>query len=188
MQVPLQISYRNLDPSPSVEDDIREKAAKLDQRYSDIMSCRVVVEMPHQHHQKGKLYHVRINLTLPGAELVVNREPDLHQAYQDIYVVVRDAFAAMERQLAAYVERRKGEIKIHELPPHGRVVRLYPDQHYGFIETSDGREVYFHAHSVLQMDFKDVEIGAEVRFSEEMGDHGPQASSVLMVGKHHLVD
>ncbi|MCK4378663.1 MAG: ribosome-associated translation inhibitor RaiA, partial [Deltaproteobacteria bacterium] len=109
MQVPLQISFRNMDPSPTVEAVIRERAGKMDQWYDRIMSCRVMVEAPHKHHEKGKLYHVRIDVTLPGAELVVNREPDLHQAHQDVYVAVRDAFLAMQRQLENYVNRRRGE-------------------------------------------------------------------------------
>ncbi len=187
MQVPLQISFRNMDPSATVEAAIRERAGKMDQWHDQIMSCQVMVEAPHKHHEKGKLYHVRIDVTLPGAELVVNREPDLHQAHQDVYVAVRDAFLAMQRQLENYVNRRRGEVKTHEVSPHGRVSQLFPDQGYGIIETADGREVYFHEHSVLNLDFKKIEIGAEVRFSEEQGDQGPQASSVSVVGKYHIV-
>jgi cold shock CspA family protein/ribosome-associated translation inhibitor RaiA len=187
MQVPLQISFRNMDPSETVEAAIREKAGKMDQRYDRIMSCRVMVEAPHKHHGKGKLYHVRIDVTLPGAELVVNREPDLHQAHLDVYVAVRDAFLAMQRQVEKYVDQQRGEVKTHEVSPHGRISQLFPDQGYGIIETIDGREVYFHEHSVLNLDFKKIKIGTEVRFSEEQGDQGPQASSVSVVGKHHIV-
>ena len=75
MKNPLQITYRHMEATPAIEENIREKAAKLDTIYEEIMSCRVAVEAPHRHHHKGKSYVVRIDLTVPGGELVINREP-----------------------------------------------------------------------------------------------------------------
>jgi cold shock CspA family protein len=127
-------------------------------------------------------------MTVPGGELVVGREPDEHQAHEDVYVAVRDAFDEACRQLEAYVSRSRREVKTHEATPHGRITELFADKGFGKIEGSDGREIYFHKNSVLNADFGKLEIGTEVRFAEEEGDQGPQASTVKVVGKHHVAD
>lgn len=178
MQLPLQITFRDMPPSPAVEAKIREKAARLDRFAQHVMACRVIVEAPHRRHHQGKLYHVRVDLTLPGNELVVSREPAEHQAHEDVYVAIRDAFNAAARQLEDYVRRQRGEIKRHEPPLHGYVARLSPEESYGFIETPDGREVYFHRNSVLGQGFDRLSVGDKVQFVEELGEKGPQASTV----------
>lgn len=187
MELPLQITFREMPPSPAVEANIREKAARLDRFSEHIMACRVVVEAPHRHHRRGKLYHVRVDLTVPGGELVVSREPAAHHAHEDVYVAIRDAFDATVRQLEDYVRRQRCQTKLHEAPLYGRVTRMMPAENHGFIETSDGREVYFHRNSVLGDGFDRLEVGDEVRFAEEVGDEGPQASTVRAVGKHHPI-
>ena len=187
MQMPLQIAFRNLDRSEAIEARIRERAEKLDQYHGRIMSCRVAVEALHKHHRHGNHYHVRIDLTVPGGELVANREPDEHHAYTDVYVAIRDAFDAIRRQLEDYGRRQSRQVKEHEVPPHGRVVEHYPADDYGRIETLDGRLIYFHRNSVVEADFDKLQVDAEVRFTEQMGEHGPQASTVRLVGKHHIV-
>lgn len=181
MQFPLQITVRNVALSAVAEADIREKAAMLDWYYDRIMSCHVIVDAPHRHHHKGLRYDVRIDLTVPGAELVIKHEPN-----EDIYVAIRDAFDAARRQLEDFARRQRGDVKRHEAPPHGRVSQLFPEEGYGFLETSDGREIYFHRNSVLHGGFKNLRIGSEVRFAEEEGEKGPQASTVTLVGKHHV--
>lgn len=185
MQLPLQIAFHNMEHSEALEKIIREKAAKLDEFYDKIMSCRVVVEAPHRHHQHGNLYQVRIDLTVSGEEIVVNREPPLHLAYKDIQVAIRDAFDAARRQLEDYIRLRRGLEKVHEDLPHAKVTKLIPEEGYGFLETLDGREIYFHRHSVLHGAFEELQVGTEVTFVEEEGKKGPQASTVKPVGKHH---
>ncbi len=187
MQLPLQVTFRNLPPSDAITASIRKHADKLNQFYDRIMSCRVVVEAPHQHHHKGNLYQVRIDLTVPHKELIVNREPPAHQAHEDIYVAIRDAFAAAQRQLTAYAQSHRHQVKSHETPHHGRIANLFSDEGYGFIETPEGHEVYFHKNSLLNGVFSKLEIGDEVRFAPEDGDQGPQASTVRLIRKHHLV-
>jgi ribosomal subunit interface protein len=187
MKTPLQIAFRNLERSESVEAKIRERAEKLEKYCDRIMGCRVVVEARHKRHQHGNHYHVRVDVTVPEAELVASRAPDEHHAYTDVYVAVRDAFDAMRRQLEDYVRRQDRRVKAHEAPPHGRVVELYPAEGYGRIETPEGKLVYFHRNSVVGSDFDNLATGAEVRFSEEEGELGPQASTVYVVGKHHIV-
>lgn len=187
MKLPLQVTFRNMDASPTVEEEIREKAAKLEQFNDQIMACRVMVEAHHKHHHHGNLYHVRIDLTVPDKELVVSREPGEHHSHEDIYVAVRDAFHAAQRQLQDYNAERQQQVKRHEPESHGRIVRMAPSQDYGVIVTADGRDIYFHRHSVINADFDALKEGVEVRFHEEPGEQGPQASTVKIEGKHHVV-
>jgi ribosomal subunit interface protein len=183
----LQITFRNLDASPSVEERIRERARELEQFFDRIVSCRVVIEAP-KHRRHGDLYHVRVDLKIPGKEIVVKRDPPEHHAHEDIYVAVRDCFDAVRRQLEDHVRRRRGDVKSHVVPAHGRIARLIAEANYGFISASDGTEVYFHRNSVANGGFEKLTVGDEVRFSlhPTEGEKGPQASAVVPVGKHHL--
>jgi cold shock CspA family protein len=185
MQLPVQITFRDIPRSDAIEAAIRDKVAKLEQVYDRIMGCRVVVEAPHRHRHKGKLYHVRVDLTVPGGELVASRGPNAHHSHVDAYVAVRDAFEAARRQLEGFVRRQRRDVKTHEIPAHGRVSQLMPTEGYGRIQTIDGQEVYFHRNSVLD-GFDKLEVGSEVRYAVEAGDQGPQASTVQLIGKHHL--
>ena len=187
MQLPLQVSFRHMGHSEAIEAVVREKAAHLG-RYADhIMSCRVVVGPAGKHHQYGNLYEVRIDLTVPGEEIAVTREPGGHTDYRDIRVAVRDAFDSARRRLEDYVRRRRGFVKALETTPHARVSRLFPEEGYGFLATPDGREIYFHRRSVLNDAFGRLRVGTEVAFAEEEGKQGPQASTVRPVGRHHHV-
>jgi cold shock CspA family protein/ribosome-associated translation inhibitor RaiA len=180
MELPLQITAPDFPLSPAVETEIREKAAKLDAYYDRIVRCRVTVAAPVGHHRRGGPYTVRIDLTVPRAELVVNRQDD-----EDLAVAIREAFDAMRRRLEDYARHQRGAVKAHEAPLlQGFVSKLFPDEGYGFLTTPDGREVYFHRHSVLEPGFAHAEIGTEVRFAEEEGDQGPQASTVHIVKTH----
>ena len=187
MQIPLNIEFRNLEPSEPLRKDIEEKVAKLEKIASEITSFRVVVEMPHKHKNQGRLFRVNVDITLPGKEIVASASSDKNHAYENAYVVVRDAFNAARKQLQQFLSKRRGDVKTHELPTHGKVVRIEADGDYGVIETMEGREVYFHKNSVLGESFDKLEIGADVHFNEEMGEEGPQASTVHVEGKHHVV-
>lgn len=186
MQQPLQITFRDIPPSENVETVIREKAEKLDQYFEKIMTCRVTIESPHSHHHQGQIYHVTVDITVPGAELVASRSSDKNHAHEDVYVAIRDAFDAAKRQLQEYKRKLKNKVKKHETPAHGQVAELAPDQDYGRIQTSDGRDIYFHRNSLVRGEYADLEVGSEVRFVEESGEEGPQASTVHIVGKHHI--
>jgi ribosomal subunit interface protein len=113
MQIPLQISFRNMDPSPAVEAIVREKAAKLDRFFERIVSCEVTVEAPHRRQHKGKLYRVRIDIGMPGKDVHVNQEGPKNQAHQDVYVAIRDAFDAAVRQVEDQAQRLRGDVKSH---------------------------------------------------------------------------
>lgn len=185
MKLPLQFTLRGIEPSETIEAAIREKADKLDQFYDRIMSCRVIVESPHRHHHKGKIYHVSIEITVPGKELVVKRDPGQHSAHEDIYVAIRDAFDAAKRQLEDYARQQRGDVKAHDVAHPARVTKLFPAQDYGILETPDKREIYFHRNSLIDVDFDYLDIGTDVLYIEEQGKQGPQAQQVS-VGKHHV--
>src|SRR3569833_4338493 len=176
MKLPVQITVRHMSLSEAAAAAIRDKAAKLDTFCDRIMSCRVPAEAPHRSQQNGMLYNVRIDLTLPGAELVVKREP-----HEDLYVTIRDAFNAARRQLQSHERKKRGEVKPHEEAPLGKVTRISPAQGYGFIEPVDGREEYFHENCVSHGTFKDIHVGLLVRFAETSGEQGPQATVVSPV-------
>jgi ribosomal subunit interface protein len=107
MQIPLEIAFKNMDRSEAVEVRIRDKAEKKLERYAGrITSCRVVVEAPHRHHTHGNCYDVRIDIHVPGEELVVTREGSKDPAHTDVYVAVRDAFDAAVRQLDDHARRK----------------------------------------------------------------------------------
>jgi cold shock CspA family protein len=178
MEQPLQITYRDVPASAAADARIREEAAQLEQFYDRIQRCRVVVELPHRHQRQGNLYAVRVDLTVPGHEIVIGREPSEQHAHEDLYVAIRDAFAAAKRQLQDFARRDRAETKRHETMQEGLVARLFREPGYGFIETADGREIYFHRNSVLADGFDRLDSGARVRFVEEPGEKGPQASTV----------
>jgi len=187
MKLPVEITFREMPISEALENKIREKVEKLEQFCDHITSCRVVVEASHRHQHKGHTYHVRIDLTVPGQELVVSRDPADNLAHTDAYVAVRDAFDAARRQVEKYVQSNRREAKAHRAAqggngtPPARISELIPMQDYGRITTHEGREIYFHRNSLVNGDFDKLSIGDVVRFNEEMGDEGPQASSVHLL-------
>jgi cold shock CspA family protein/ribosome-associated translation inhibitor RaiA len=183
MALPLQITFHDVDRSEALETRIREAASKLDRFNESILKCRVVIEAPHRRRRSGKLYHLRIDVSVPGKELVVDREPGDRDSHDDVYVMVRDAFEAMERKLKDHDRSKHGEVKMDVAAPHAKVLRVFTEQGYGFLETFEGQEIYFNRNSVLNDGFSKLKVGTEVRYREEMGEKGPQASTVAIVGR-----
>jgi len=183
MKIPIQISFSNMTPSDAVRARIEELAARLDRFHDRIMSCRVVVSAPNRRQRSGRLYHVSIDLKLPGHEIAINRDPPQHQAHEDVYVAIRDAFEALVRRIEDVSRQRRGDIKAHEEEPSGEVVRLFPDESYGFIEDKAAGEIYFHAHSVPNDGFHKLKVGSKVHYRAEPGDKGLQATVVKPFGK-----
>ncbi|MEW5754960.1 MAG: HPF/RaiA family ribosome-associated protein [Pseudomonadota bacterium] len=112
MQLPLQITARDISLTPAIERAIRGKAQKLERFYEHILGCAVVVTTPHRHQHKGGEFNILVRLSVPGGELVVKREP-----HQDLYVAIRDTFDAARRQLQSFARRQRGEVKQHSLAP-----------------------------------------------------------------------
>lgn len=187
MDIPLEIVFEQIEPSDFIRARIEGEMAKLEEFFGHIISGRVVVDAPPRHGRKGGLFEVRIQLHLPaGKQVVVGGGRDRNHAHEDVYVAIRDSFAAARRQLQDIARKFKGKVKAHEPAPAGKVIRLNPEEGYGFIETADGREIYFHRNSVLNQSFDRLAVGSLVTFSEELGDEGPQASTVHLAGKHAL--
>lgn len=184
MQVPLEISARWITLTPDLEAELRRRAGKLERFYNRITSCRIAVEQhTANHHQEGGPYRVRLDITVPGSELVSTKEAD------DLYGAVRAAFDAAERQVDTYSQKQRGEVKTPVAPPLGTVIRIFQDEGFGFIADPDGREIYFHRNAVLDPPgFEKLEVGSVVRYAEEQGFEGPQASTVSLVEAAELVE
>ena len=177
MAAPVQITFRDIPHSDAVTAHVEKRAAKLETFALNIIHCHVVVEMPHRHHTHGERYHVRIDAHLPGKEVVVSRTSP-HGA-EDLNALLDEAFTDAERLLAEHHATDHG--KAHSKSPRGVVSKVFHDRGYGFLEAEDGHEVYFHQNSVLGERFPKVAVGSRVRFAEEEGDKGPQASTVELL-------
>jgi cold shock CspA family protein/ribosome-associated translation inhibitor RaiA len=184
MQTQPQVSFDDLPVDAAVRDAALDHIAALE-RYSDrITGCHVVVAQPHRHHREGRLYSIRVDLIVPSGEIVVNRDHHLDHAHEDVFVALRDAFAAARRRLEDHSRRLRGMEKAHATRAHGRISQVFPLQGYGFIETPDGREIYFHRHAISDQEFRMADVGTPVFFSEEEGDEGPQAAAVQIAHPH----
>jgi ribosomal subunit interface protein len=183
VQLPLQITFRGMPHSDSLDTHVRRRSDKLDRLFNRITSCHVVVEVSHRHHRQGKRYRVSINMMLPRGELAVSHAPQDERNLEDAHATVDQAFDEAERQLEDWSRRLRGDVKSRNVPPVGHVTKIFGDRGFGFLETEDGREIYFHRNSVLHTSFDRLEPGTVVRYAEELGDDGPQASTVEVVGR-----
>jgi len=181
MIIPLQITFRHMEPSAALEARIRQLASRLDKFSEQIMRCHVIVQpLSHRPHQ-GALYDFRIDITVPDEEIAIRRAHAADHAHESPYVALRDAFRAARRKLEDYERRRRLDVKTHIGPAEGRICELDAEHGYGRIEADDGRLIYFHRNSVLGSRFQDLATGTKVRFAEESGDLGPQASTVHVI-------
>lgn len=187
MAINLEINYRDFPEPIMAQERISERAAKLEKLFPRLQSLRVVSEQIQHKKHKGKLYHFTLDASMPGGEITIDKPHADKNSHADFFVAMRDAFNAMEKRLHTFADKKNDDVKHHETPPHGVVREVFPD--HGFIRTSEGLEVYFHANSVVDGKFGEVEVGTEVRFSadEKESEKGPQATSVHLIGKHHLV-
>ncbi len=181
MAVPVQITFRDMSPSAAVAAHVERRAEKLETFFDRMSKCHVVVEEPHRRSRQGKKYRVEIDMHVPGRELVISRNPE--DSKEDLHVAIDDAFDDAERVLEDYARQmRPDRTKLHTAPPRGIIARIFHERGYGFIEADDdGHEVYFHRNAVIGERFERLSTGAKVRYAEEDGDKGPQASTVHVV-------
>jgi cold shock CspA family protein/ribosome-associated translation inhibitor RaiA len=171
-----QIAAHNFQLSPETTADIEQRVARLHRFYERMMSCRVSVDVP----QRRRLsdtdqYRVRLDIGLPGGEIAIN-----HQPRHELRTALDEAFATARRRVEDYARHQRGSIHPRASQPVGRVSQYYPLGGYGFIEATDGHEIYFDKRSVLGGAFDRLDVGTRVRFTEEAGDKGPQASTVAV--------
>jgi ribosomal subunit interface protein len=178
VQIPLKITMRHMAQSEALEARIRRNAAKLEEFHPNVTGCQVVVEEQRRHPQQGHWFNVRIAVRVPSHEIVVNRDHD-----EDVYVALRDAFAAVTRRLEDVARIHRGDVKAHATPLHGTVARIFADDGYGFIATGDGTEYYFSRANVVDPAFEQLSEGAVVQFIAEAAAEGMQAKRVT-VGRH----
>lgn len=175
-----QITFHGFPRSNAIEEYVRKRADKLDTFYDRVQSCRIAVEAPHQHKREGNPYRIRIDVVVPGSEIVVSRDVG-GIANEDVYSTVDEAFDEAGRRLQDFARVQRGDVKTHERSRHGVVHKLWSYEGYGFIRTEEGDELYFHKNSVLHGAFNRLSIGARVRFNEEEGEDGLHASVVALV-------
>jgi cold shock CspA family protein/ribosome-associated translation inhibitor RaiA len=186
MQGPVEISFKGVRKTPDIEQLINDKMSKLEKICDYMISCRVTVEMPQKHQDNGNPYRVRVDIKVPPAHEIVAKqtasEGDMHDPLE---IVIRKVFKAAERQLKDLTERQHGNVKSHpNQQVTGIIHRIFPEEGYGFIKTVDTNDdVYFHRNSLINEDFENLLVGFGVSYFEEMGEKGPQASSVEVVYK-----
>ena len=176
MQQELEISFRDIEPSEAIKAKVEEKLAKLEHICDRIISCHVVIEQVQKHKHQGKLYAVNIVISVPGKVFVANKHKD-----EDVYVVLRDSFAAMTRLVETWAQKQDGEVKHHDEQQEGFVARLFGEDGYGFIRDSVGNDYYFTGANLHHGHFPDLEEGQRVHFIIAEGDEGPQAHRVSVL-------
>ena len=199
MQLTPTITFRGVEHTAALDTEILTRLRKLETYESQIMGCRVVLELLQRHHEAGNRYHVRIDLTVPGEEIVVSHEAGLHATAQDVdaermtkaaesdperkhaRVAIKEAFDIARRRLQDHARRQRGAVKPTTRQTSGQVSQLFPVDEYGYIQAEDGREVYFQKSSVLKDAFERLAVGSAVSFVEEPGEKGPQASTVKLL-------
>lgn len=193
MQVPLEITYRDVPKTDAIEALVHEKVAKLEEVCDHINSCQIAIEKVHDHPRSGSPYRVRIDVTVPpGHEIVADSNPSGNNQYVELDTVIRDAFSAARRQLRDLTKRQHESDKARSNQTQDAialVTKVFHEDGYGFIKALDGQDIYFHRNSVLHDDFDRIEIGTGVRFVAVEGEQGLQASTVQIVDKPgHRVD
>jgi cold shock CspA family protein len=197
MNLTSEITFRNMKSQPRLEEAVGKEVARLERFFDRMTSCRVMIQGPKR--QERNLYNVRIEIGVPNERLVVDHHPSLHgtledleaprkskqtdleRSHRDAVRAIHDAFGEMRRRLQDYVRRMRGMTKQHQPSMPAKVTKLFPEAGYGFVETVEGREIYFHRNSVLNGRFGHLRIGSDVHFVEEPGEHGPQASTVKLL-------
>jgi len=186
MQIPLEITFRNLGDHGWIESEIGLRVARLEQIFSNLTACRVCIDQQSENGNGIAAPVVRIVLSIPGRrDLVISSEPgaltDKRNDF-DLKQALAASFRLAERQLVQVKERMKGRTKVHahDSQNHflGEVAELSPDQDFGFLLNKEGGLLYFHRNSLLAGDFDSLTRGTPVHYVEEIGDTGPRAIKV----------
>lgn len=187
MQTPVEIDFQGMDANPEVRAAIDKQVAQLEERFGRITAGRIVLRAPSGRHRTGGLYEITVRLSLPdGREVNIGRVRQNDERLSDLNYALNDTFKRARRQLQDKVRTLQGQVKQSSGSPVGTVCELDPLGEFGFIKTEDDREIYFHRNSVLGDGYAQLSVGTRVSYAEEVGDKGPQASTVKPMAKHSL--
>jgi cold shock CspA family protein len=187
MQTPVEIDFQGMKGNETLRACVVKHIAVLEQRFGRITACRVVIKGPSERHRTGGACEVAIRLCLPqGREVDIGRSERADDRHADAVFALNDAFKRARRRLQDHARRMRGHVKTHDVSPIATVKRFDDVSGFGFLETEDGREIYFHKNSLLNGGTGQVAPGMRVTFFEEMGEKGPQASTVKVLGKHGM--
>uniref|UniRef100_A0A7C5AMA9 HPF/RaiA family ribosome-associated protein n=1 Tax=Desulfobacca acetoxidans TaxID=60893 RepID=A0A7C5AMA9_9BACT len=171
----VHIEDRNLEILPEWREKIEEELARLQRHtYDPILHARVEL-IGTSHHRHGA-FEIHLVAAVPGETLTVSRQGEY------VLPLIVEAFEVLDRRLREYLRRRHRQVKIHEEHVHhGWIVKLFPQEDYGFLATPEGTEVYFHANALKKGEFLHLKPGLKVAFGLEMGEKGLQATWVQVV-------
>jgi cold shock CspA family protein len=190
MQTPVEIDFHGLKANERLRACVTKNISTLERRFGRITACRVVIKAPSERHRTRGPCEVAIRLSLPqGRQVDIARSEKAEKAddrLADPMVAINAAFKRARRRLQDQARRMRGLVKSHDGPPVATVKRFDAVTGFGFLETQDGREIYFHKNSVRDGSPGQFSPGTRVTFCEEMGTKGPQASTVKVLGKHGL--
>jgi len=178
-RIPFEVTYQGMDASPVAEERIVAGMRRLERLNPKVLHARVALARRDVRNAAGGIYEVKIHLSVPGPDVDVSRTPPAHIESEDLVTAIGEAFDKVHRTIVEQREIARGEVKVHGAITQGDVTHVFPD--HGFIRDEDGRIVYFHRNSVLHDDWSAVEVGSRVRFADEPGDEGPQATKVTLL-------
>ncbi len=186
MQAAVEIDFQGMAADESLRQSVLRHVAIVEDRFGEITWCRVAIKAPSDRHRKGGLYEIAVHIILPHRRDVdIGRTATADERYADPAFAVNDAFKRALRRLEERARRQRGKVKTHQEQPVATVKSINASG-FGFLETADGREIYFHRNSVLNDGFAHLSPGTRVTYCEEPGEKGPQASTVRLLGKHAL--
>jgi cold shock CspA family protein len=185
MHIPLEISFHGLSRNESIEQIIRNDAAKLERVCDRLISCRVGIKLDQKSSNTGNPFRVRIEMRVPpGHNLVVTNTSGVKEAAGDLPTTVKNTFKSAHRRLKQLVEKQQGETKSHpQQEISGIITKIFAEEGYGFLRSLDGDEIYFHRNSIVNDDFDRLKPGTGVSYTAEVGENGLQASSIQVLDK-----
>ena len=185
MQVPVEIAFRHCEPLGEIRSEAAKQVRRSEKFSPRITSCHVIVTGPETRHRRGGLFEVELRIAMPEHnDVVVDTLHGDAPQREHALVAIRYAFDAAVRQIEDVAREMRDQVKEHVDTDRCRVTKFFAREDYGFIESADGREIYFHRNAVIDGAFDRLKVGSEVAFVEEAGEKGAQASTVRLIGKH----
>lgn len=179
MQSPPNITYRNLSPSTAVDDHINRRLEELEKYHPRIVGCDVVIEAPQKPKRNARDFEVRLTVRVPGPDIHITQHVGQSGAIEDINLAIHKAFDSARRKLKEQKrEMSRHEVKAHPPVMHGRIVRMFEGEGYGYVLADDGHEVFFNRESLVSGDWEKLKVDGKIRFREMNGEMGLYAANI----------